>query len=283
MSTCLLAVEGGPSILHLLGRLHPAVVHFPIALIAVAAVLEAWQIIRRKPGLASATPVCLILGAVSAVMACLFGWWLHEFEGGSGRLAGFHKWIGITSTVAAVTAAVLVCNSAGSPRARATLRLTLFLGAGLVTATGYLGGELVFGSNHLFKGILDEKPPRMIEVTQARLARVDVGPDRADMVDFAKEVAPILRENCLRCHGGDKVKSKFNLKTKASAMKGGAGGRSILPGQPAQSPLYTLLVESDIANRMPPPKERPLSRKQIELIRMWLEQGAHWPESVELD
>jgi mono/diheme cytochrome c family protein/uncharacterized membrane protein len=284
--------QTSPVWLRLLGRAHPAVVHFPIALLTVAAALETWQIVRRKPGLAPATPLCLILGAISAVAAALFGWFLQEFDGSGGALVTLHKWVGIAATLTALLAAALVLRASASARVRTALRLVLFAGAGLVGGTGYLGGEMVFGDNHLFRGVFEEKqsaaarPPAVAVAALADHAPMLASDERSTLgsgkVNFARDVAVILQENCLRCHGGGKVKGKFNLKTRTGAMKGGQTGKSIVPGQPQQSALYTLLVETDDAARMPPPREKQLSREQIATIRAWIEQGADWPEGVEL-
>src|SRR5262249_40445876 len=55
-ASILLGAEDVPAIIRLLGRCHSAVVHFPIALVAVAAGLESWQMLRRRAELARATP-----------------------------------------------------------------------------------------------------------------------------------------------------------------------------------------------------------------------------------
>jgi uncharacterized membrane protein len=179
-----------PVIIRLLGRCHTAVVHFPIALVAVAAVLESWQLVRRKPDLARATPVCLAIGALSAVVASLFGWFLDASEGGGGELLTSHKWVGLATTAAALVALVLVRVPASR---RAVLRLTIVAAAGLASATGYLGGELVFGHNHLFKGVFDEKrpvTPGLADLTsdkpeaQAQATSEFVHSAAADTIDF---------------------------------------------------------------------------------------------------
>ena len=42
-----------------------------------------------------------------------------------------------------------------------------------------------------------------------------------DKVDFAKQIQPILRQNCVKCHGPEKQKGKLRLDSKEVAMKGG--------------------------------------------------------------
>ncbi len=271
----------------LFGRLHPAVVHFPIALLVVAAMLELVQLIRRKPGLAPATPVCLILGAASAVAASFLGWLLDDGSGGT--LVGIHKWAGLLASGVAFVAVVLVWK-VESPRAARMLRPTLFVGAGLVGLTGYLGGELVFGRNHLFKELFAEdssRRPQPAPTFDKNVAAVHAVSftsvvATADNVDFTRDVAPILSAHCLRCHGGDKVKGKFSLKTRLTALKGGKSGPGIVPGQAKQSTVYTALIDTDLDSQMPPPREKRPSREQIEIVRKWIDQGARWPDGVEL-
>jgi uncharacterized membrane protein len=288
--TILLAALDSSNLLRLLGRFHPAIVHFPIALLAVAAVFEVWQVVRRKPGLSLATAPCLVLGAVSAIIASVLGF---LFDDGGGELVELHKWVGIASTAAAFLAAVLVRMAASSPGALATLRVFLFAGATLVGGTGYLGGELVFGRNHLFKGIFDE--PKVAQGNVPDLALVSTAPPgellavkapadpASGNVDFAKDVVPILKEYCVRCHGGDKVKGKLNLKTKAGFLKGGVSGEVVVPGKPDKSLLYTVLIDPDPETHMPPPDEKKQPTKaHIATIHKWIEQGPVWPDGVEV-
>jgi mono/diheme cytochrome c family protein len=57
------------------------------------------------------------------------------------------------------------------------------------------------------------------------------GPGRAeDKVDFAKQIQPILRQNCVKCHGPEKQKGKLRLDSKEVAMKGGKDGVVIVAG-----------------------------------------------------
>jgi uncharacterized membrane protein len=276
------------------------VVHFPIALVTVAAILESWQIVRRKPGLAAATPVCVALGALSAIAATVFGFFLdQEHRGGSPfafpsqwTTTDIHKWAGVGASVLALLGALLLFKAAtpksgDAPGAILTLRLLVLLGAAAVGATGYLGGDLVFGQNHLFKGIFDKKPPKPDTPDKGPPSTEDkTGQLAGGPVDFVRDVKPIFQEACFRCHGGDKVKGKFNMKTRAGVVlfKGGASGEvTVTPGQPEKSSVYTLLVEKDPDSRMPPPKEeKQLTAAQIETVKKWIAEGASWPDGVEL-
>jgi uncharacterized membrane protein len=257
------------------GRLHPGIVHFPIALLAVAALFEAVQVLKKRPEPAGGTVALTVLAAVGAAAASLFGWFLQDYEGAEGTTMDLHKWIGLGATGVAVAAAFLTIKAKTCAGSRLGLRLALFLGTGLVLATGYLGGDLVFGENHLFnvfKPRTEPPPP------------VSNGPllTPSGKVDFVKEIAPILKDSCVKCHCEKKVKGKLRLDLKELAMKGGGGGKAILPGKGADSPLYTSLVEPDPEMRMPE-KADPLPKEQIERIKKWIDEGAEWPDGYRID
>src|ERR1051325_968117 len=101
----------------------------------------------------------------------------------------------------------------------------------------------------------------------------------APKIDFVRDVQPIFKASCLKCHGAEKPKGQFRLDSKLHALKGGIAGKSILPGKGSESLLIKLLLESDPEERMPR-KAEPLTRAQIDLLRVWIDQGAVWPESA---
>jgi hypothetical protein len=103
------------------------------------------------------------------------------------------------------------------------------------------------------------------------------GQSAPDKVNFRRDVEPILRESCLKCHGAEKPKGQFRLDSKAHAMKGGISGPAILPGKGADSPLVKLLLLQDADERMPR-KAEPLPQGKIDLLRRWIDEGATWPE-----
>ncbi len=270
----------GSDVLTLLGRLHPAVVHYPIALITVAAAGEGWQILRKRPEPAAVTGFCVVLGALGAIVSSFFG--LLSSDGGD--LAERHKWLGLAATAVTIAAAGLYFRVRACPWARAGMRIFLIGGAALIGITGYIGGDLVFGENHLFKGLFGFRKPVPAPVIPAAAdsgkAPLQIPQGRPD---FAKEVAPLITKLCLRCHGGEKVKGKLNLKTREGFLKGGGGGKVVVPGKPKDSPFYTSMLETDPEVKMPPPKEKVQpSKDDLELIRKWIEQGADWPAGIEL-
>src|SRR2546427_1417035 len=106
----------------------------------------------------------------------------------------------------------------------------------------------------------------------------------ADSVDFNRQVKPILESSCLSCHGAEKPKGKLSLVTRAGALKGGDKGPALVPGKPRESPLYTAtILPADHDDLMPPAnKGGPLPKALTELLRLWIERGANWPDEAVL-
>lgn len=97
-------------------------------------------------------------------------------------------------------------------------------------------------------------------------------------VDFAKEVQPILRKNCLACHGNLKPKADLNLENPPMIRKGGESGPAVIPGKGADSLLIKICSGQDENSFMPPAKNnvgaKPLKSDQLGILKLWIDQGA---------
>ena len=92
------------------------------------------------------------------------------------------------------------------------------------------------------------------------------------IVYFERDVLPILRSSCAiqGCHDAQSAKAKVMLTDYASVIS----TAKVKAGDPDDSELYEVLIESDPDNRMPPPPHSPLNSEQIEKIQTWIIQGA---------
>lgn len=92
-------------------------------------------------------------------------------------------------------------------------------------------------------------------------------------VSYAREIHPLLMEQCGDCHAGETKLSGFDVSTREALLKGGKKfGASVIPGQPDQSPLVRYIT-GELKPRMPKGGD-PLSAEQIERIRQWIASGA---------
>jgi WD40 repeat protein len=96
----------------------------------------------------------------------------------------------------------------------------------------------------------------------------------AEPVSFVKDIAPILREKCLPCHGPEKAKGEFRLDTFELLNKPGSSKTPPLQGgAPEKSHLYELITAADADDRMPQ-KDDPLPKEQVVLMERWIREGA---------
>jgi hypothetical protein len=86
---------------------------------------------------------------------------------------------------------------------------------------------------------------------------------------FEADILPILKENCLSCHSGDRPQASLDASTLTSLLKGGKSGKVVQPGSPDTS----LLLEKLTSGTMPP-GDKKLSKAAIDLFREWVERGA---------
>jgi len=91
--------------------------------------------------------------------------------------------------------------------------------------------------------------------------------------DYIREVKPILRAHCLRCHGPLKAKAKLRLDTLTFALKGGKEGPALVAGNAEKSLLVQKITAEKKEERMPP-EGKPLTEKQIKILKNWIATGA---------
>ena len=115
-------------------------------------------------------------------------------------------------------------------------------------------------------------------------AEVDVSklPAAAAAYDFAKDIRPLLEQQCVSCHGETKQKGKFRMDTREGLLKGGEDGVAIVQGKSGESSLIHYVARLVEDMEMPPKKEDALKPEQIALLRAWVDAGAPWPDGVKL-
>lgn len=260
------------------GRLHVLVVHFPLALLAVAAACEIFAAIRRKP--ASPTGrVCLVLGATSAIVAALFGWFnsTHERAGGGTALVEWHRWLGVgTAGVAAITLVLLgISLLARGPRIVGLYRGLVVLAGTLVAVTGHFGGSITHGPNYLneaAKGAFAAITGRPGAPTTATISATFPADGR---ISFLGHVKPILDRSCISCHSAEVRRADLRLDSRSAMVRGGVSGPAIDPGKGNTSLLIQRVRGEGHQQRMP--LDAPaLSDDEIRILAAWIDAGAPW-------
>src|SRR6516165_8348737 len=132
--------------LQFIGRFHPLMVHFPIALFLLVPIFEILGRSDRFAYLRLSVNFILALTTLGATTAALFGWCLGRSGGYSGTLITQHMWGGVFLSV--------ICWLCWLLRTQlrefgVTYAIALVIGVGLVAWTGYRNGQLSLGRNHL--------------------------------------------------------------------------------------------------------------------------------------
>jgi uncharacterized membrane protein len=108
---------------------------------------------------------------------------------------------------------------------------------------------------------------------------VSVSPlsEEGKLVQFERDIAPILKKHCLECHGPEDAKNDFRVDDSEIFLE------YVEPEDADSSSLYVdYLTVDDIDMLMPPTTHGgPLSASDLALIRVWINEGAHWPEDFE--
>ncbi len=94
---------------------------------------------------------------------------------------------------------------------------------------------------------------------------------------YEKEVQPVLKQHCLRCHGEkpDKLKGGLDLATRKGTLVGGDTGPAVNLGKPAESLLLKAIHYKDDNHKMPPKGK--LSDADIATLEKWVKEGLPVP------
>ncbi|HZZ71863.1 MAG TPA: DUF1549 domain-containing protein [Pirellulales bacterium] len=98
------------------------------------------------------------------------------------------------------------------------------------------------------------------------------------LAQFQKEISAILKDHCLKCHGGEKTSGEFDLATREGLLKGGETGQDVVPFDSHGSLLYKLITHADEPKM--PDKGPKLSDETIAKIAEWIDNGAPYDQPL---
>lgn len=281
---CVLAVAPAgistDAIVEVYGRLHLLVLHFPIALIILAASIELWRAAIRERTVAGASVVCLVFGALGAAVAASSGW-IHAThtssyvlpDGSDEFVLAAHRWLGVASAAFGLVAALmaLTCVLSKGKALVPWTRVLILISAVTVGVASHYGGTMAWGENYVLAP-LTERPAETVVATDDAAGPEDPvepateavdGPDLT-LVTFEADVEPILAQHCYRCHGEARQRGGIRLDSLEDVML------EVVPGKPDQSYLIEVMrLPEDHDLHMP--KNKPsLPDEQINTIAAWI-------------
>lgn len=139
-------------IIRWLGVWHPAVIHFPIALLLTVAFLEAAAAFRRKPIYAASNKILLAVAMLGAFVAAPLGWANAGLPAADDESAlVLHRWIGtaIPFLIAFVWWLKKPVDEAAVRQGGWGYETMLGVSVLVILAQAYLGAEVTHGAGHL--------------------------------------------------------------------------------------------------------------------------------------
>src|SRR4051812_7780267 len=113
-------------------------------------------------------------------------------------------------------------------------------------------------------------------------ARADAA-DSTSPVNFARDVRPILANNCFHCHGPDAAERKADLRLDVWESAGDLhGAQAVIDGKsPGKGELLKRILSEDADERMPPADSGKMLRpEQVAILKQWISEGGkyeqHW-------
>jgi hypothetical protein len=113
----------------------------------------------------------------------------------------------------------------------------------------------------------------LVAASIGALSRAQSSLPPAAPVSFARDVQPILENNCLSCHGETMQMGKLDLRSRESALQGGAHGAVLQPASAEQSKLYRMVAGLEKPSM---PMSGNLTAQDIATLKAWIDQGAKW-------
>ena len=87
---------------------------------------------------------------------------------------------------------------------------------------------------------------------------------------FNRDLSSFMATYCIECHGQEAQEAGLDLRSVELMLKGGESGPALVPGQPDQSLLLSMVLD----RHMPPDGKMP-NAGEIDLLTRWILQGAN--------
>ncbi len=248
-----------PTLLQATGRIHPLVLHLPIGLVLIAALVWFRRNALGEQTVSRILPTVFGLNALFSVIAALAGVALSTEEGYEGEILYRHMNLGTVLSI--LTALQFFWYISGKMREIGFSILTAISIAAVVW-TGHLGSVITHG-----EGFLTE---RFFPSTDEE----QTGPTDSATV-FNAAVLPVLNRKCNSCHNPGKKKGELIMTTLEGIAAGGENGAIWVAGKPEESSLIKRIrLPLDHDDHMPPDGKPQLTRSETRLLELFIRSGA---------
>ena len=255
-----------PAWVQSVGRLHPMLLHFPLAILLLAMLL---QFFRFRPGYADSPfyqrflDTLFLSGVLLAGITVVMGIFLSREDGYSGSVLLWHKWTGAAIFFFGSTTYWLRNRTWYRGKVAQTSSVGI---VGLLLVSGHFGATLTHGENFVLAPLTTQAQPTVA---------------LEDALIFEHVIQPILQQKCVSCHNEEKQKGELKLTDEASILKGGKSGKFLVAGNPNISRfLQRVHLPLEEKKHMPPKGKPQLSPQEISLLALWVQANAPFKGKV---
>ncbi|RCH56054.1 cytochrome C [Mucilaginibacter hurinus] len=249
------------------GRMHPMILHFPIAILILAMVLEFFRFKNQYQSQVfyqKFTSNLLLIGLLSAAVTVVMGLFLSKEEGYSGSVLQWHKWTGISI--------VFFASLVYFFRNYRWYNHLVAKGGAIITIVclilaGHYGAILTHGDSFVLGPIMPQEAIPQVPLDQAKV--------------YDDLIQPVFKAKCNSCHNPEKIKGELLLTDEASILKGGKTGKLFVAGKPEISLLLQRIhLPLEDKKHMPPSGKPQLTTEEALLLHLWVKRGADFKAKV---
>ena len=246
-----------------LGNYHILLLHLPIGGFIFTFLLYLLQNFLKE-NYSAPINFGLIFSFGSAIITSILGYILHLEGGYNEALVDRHMWLAIISTLLIGITLYLHKNNFSKK-----IVLSSFITSQiLISVTSHFGGSMTHGVDYL-------KIPEFENKTAL------VSYDSIHV--FNQVITPIFDSKCVKCHNLNKSKGDLMLTSVDQITKGGEYGKIIEVSNSDKSRLYTYLnLPLDDEHHMPPDGNAQPTENEIELIKLWIDNGADFENYLQI-
>ncbi|WP_158860462.1 c-type cytochrome domain-containing protein [Lunatibacter salilacus] len=251
-----------PDWLHVFGRLHPLVLHFPIAVLLIAVVVLAFpSLMRDKSDSRHYGNGLLLTGCLAASFTVIAGMLLSREPGYEADALHWHKWTGLAVFWGS---SLLYVYLEKSPPALRNAGLAFITATLLVS--GHLGASITHGEDF---------------VTAPLAGSGEQIVDLEDAEVFAHVVMPILEKKCVSCHKASKQKGELRMDRPEFITTGGESGPAVVPGDRDNSLIFQRIhLPLEDEDHMPPKGKPQLTDEEKAILESWIDSGAEFERKL---
>jgi hypothetical protein len=248
------------------GHFHPLLLHLPIGLILLLALLEWLAKYRRFAGANGSARFILFLTVPMAAFTAICGWLLAVNSSYDHRLLQIHRWTGIGTAIACGIVALFYWLDC-----KRLYRFSLFLTVLVLVVASHFGGSLTHGSDYLVRFA-----PKTLRSLFGRESKPEIKVTSVtDLQVFHDIMQPILQDKCVACHGAEKAEGGLRLDSYSALLKGSKAGPVLLTDKKEDSTLLKRLrLPLQHKEHMPPEGKPQPTTDEISLLQWWIHSGA---------